>query len=344
MYVLRTDEASRWRRVLERVAQHDVYHLPEYHRLAELCGEGTAHFFVYEQAEYLVGLPLLVRPVEIEPDGEQFNDATSVYGYPGPVSSHDRLPPAVMEGWAAFLKDRMAQLGVVSVFSRLHPLLDVQPFLATLGARRLVGHTVSLDLAAQAGAGRPAYRKNHVRDIAALEKLGVRCVEDPDASGLTDFMDIYTQTMDRVGAAERYFFDHSYFENLTRLLGDHVRLFHCVHGQRIICSAVITECRGIVQYHLGGTRTEDLEFAPMKLLFDGVRSWAAAAGCSRFHLGGGVGGEDDGVYRFKTGFSDDRHPFYVWEWVVDEGAYALLCRATPVIEGESPRHFPAYRS
>lgn len=348
MYVLRTDDAAQWNKVLEAVARHDVYHLPGYHRVAELAGEGTAHLFVYEDGAHLIALPLLVRTIPLDgralpARGRPYADVTSVYGYPGPVASHHDVPRSVREGFAASLGAAMRDLGVVSVFSRLHPLLDTGGVLDLVGARRLVGHTVSMDLTGSDHEATPPYRKNHVRDIAALRQLGVRCVEDRDASALDDFIEVYAETMDRVGAEERYLFDRSYFENLIGQLGDHARLFHCLHDDEVICSAVITECRGIVQYHLGGTRTDHLRLAPMKLLFDGVRSWAVARGCTHFHLGGGVGGHDDGVYRFKMGFSDDRHPFSVLEWIVDADAYAGLCDRIPAAPDPVPGRFPAYR-
>jgi len=72
--------------VLAQVAQHDFYHLAEYHRLAEERGEGTAHLFAYHDGAYTIPLPLLLRPVQVS-GGETWSDAPSVYGDAGPVAS-----------------------------------------------------------------------------------------------------------------------------------------------------------------------------------------------------------------------------------------------------------------
>ena len=45
--------------VLERVTQHDFYHLPQYHRVEERRLKATAHLFTYCEGDYLIALPLL---------------------------------------------------------------------------------------------------------------------------------------------------------------------------------------------------------------------------------------------------------------------------------------------
>ena len=47
--VLGCAQEREWTAVLSQVAQHDFYHLPAYHRLAEERGEGAAHLFAYQE-------------------------------------------------------------------------------------------------------------------------------------------------------------------------------------------------------------------------------------------------------------------------------------------------------
>src|SRR5260370_14520413 len=96
---------------------------------------------------------------------------------------------------------------------------------------------------------------------------------------------------------------------------------------RIISGGLFIECDGILQYNLGGTLTEFLKLAPMKLLVDEVRLWAVARGLRVFHLGGGVTPRpDDALLHFKLGFSPRTHEFSVWRWASSPDAYAKLCR------------------
>ena len=78
-----------WLEILYEAAAFDSYHLPTYHRIAEARGEGVARLFVHREGECFVAMPLLVRPIATPAASGigQLYDATSVYGYPGPIVS-----------------------------------------------------------------------------------------------------------------------------------------------------------------------------------------------------------------------------------------------------------------
>ena len=67
------------------------------------------------------------------------------------------------------------------------------------------------------------------------------------------------------------------------------------------------------------------------------------------HLGGGVGSREDSLLHFKKGFSDRRHVFSTWRWVVEPDAYRSLCdrndRRNAELGAPSPScdYFPRYR-
>ena len=95
--VLHSAQEQEWNDVLAQVVRRDFYHLAEYHRIAEERGEGSAHLFAYHDGAYTIALPLLLRPVEAS-GGEAWRDATSVYGYAGPLASHAGMPAARASG------------------------------------------------------------------------------------------------------------------------------------------------------------------------------------------------------------------------------------------------------
>src|SRR5258705_5935564 len=101
--VLHSAQEQEWNDVLAQVARRDFYHLAEYHRLAEERGEGSAHLFAYHDGAYTIALPLLLRPVESDL-GETWSDATSVYGYAGPLASHARNPASLVRSFPKRLK------------------------------------------------------------------------------------------------------------------------------------------------------------------------------------------------------------------------------------------------
>src|SRR5262245_59033752 len=99
-HVLRPDQQAEWMDVLAQSFRYDFYHLPHYHALAELRGEGLAQLFVYTEGPYAIAVPLLLRPLATVPGladlGAGWWDATSVYGYAGPIGSHPDIPAAIV--------------------------------------------------------------------------------------------------------------------------------------------------------------------------------------------------------------------------------------------------------
>jgi hypothetical protein len=281
--------------------------------------------------------------------GPGLRDATSVYGYPGPVCSQESIPAMVLRNFQASLRERLRQMQVVSVFSRLNPVLPQRPLLAGLGEFH-VAPTVAIDLTLSPGEQAARFRKTHRAQIAKLRQHGVRCVHDEQGVHLPDFIRIYHDTMRRVNASERYFFSPAYFERLWSALGPRRHLFLCLWENIVLCGGLFVTCEGILQHHLGGTCTDALKLSPMKLLLDDVRLWGTAQGLRVLHLGGGAtSAPADPLLHFKRGFSDRTQEFASWRWVVLPEVYDLLCAARPRCRETAhvpgaAHFFPAYRS
>jgi hypothetical protein len=94
---------------------------------------------------------------------------------------------------------------------------------------------------------------------------------------------------------------------------------------------------------------EHAALSPTRVVDDTARRWAAAAGARVFHLGGGVGGREDSLFQYKAGFSDRRHQFATWQWIVDASVYRQLCERrthtaeTAATDDGDEAYFPAYR-
>jgi len=351
--ILRPEQHAKWIEVLQSSFQYDFYHLPQYQALAEERGEGGAHLFLYKEGRYFVAIPLLVRPIDTIPchaqTGKGWWDATSVYGYAGPIASHPDVPESVLHNFRSALSRTLQERQIVAVFSRLHPLIPQQGLLAGLGELVSAGQTVSIDLTLPVDVQRAQYRNNHKRDINMLRRLNLSCTHDDKVAFIDDFIEIYYETMRRAGASNAYFFEHLYFERLVTTLESTMHLFVCLLDNRVICGGLFALCDGIVQYHLGGTRNEFIELSPMKLLLDGVRLWANERQACVFHLGGGVGAQEDALFHFKAGFTDRRHEFTIWRWVLLPDVYDQLCeekiRCSRQLGLDSVGNgfFPAYR-
>jgi carbonic anhydrase/acetyltransferase-like protein (isoleucine patch superfamily) len=346
--VLRPADKREWQDVLAHCAQHDFYHLPEYHQIEEERGAGGARLFVYREGGHVIAVPLLLRPVDpTAPDG--WCDATSVYGYAGPVASAAAFPDSVLHNFRLALRQTLAEHRVITVFSRLHPLLEQEQLLAGLGDREPHGQTISIDLTLPVDQQPAGYRASHRNRINKLQRRQVSCVRDADKRHLPEFVEIYHETMRRVRAHESYFFTADYFQALANGLDANLQLFVVFADGRIVAGGLFMLCNGIVQYHLGGTCDAFLSLSPMGLVFDTVRRWACEQGARVLHLGGGVGAKEDSLFHFKAGFSERRHAFNTWRWVLAPDVYRELCAAWRQfnqrhgLEPDSADYFPIYR-
>jgi hypothetical protein len=261
------------------------------------------------------------------------------------------MPRAVIDAFQDGLVSALQELQVVSVFSRLHPLLPDQTMLLQgIGDYRLGGTTVSINLSGSPAEQHAQYSGSMRNRLNRQARLGMTCALDPKQRHLPDFVALYYETMCRVKAEESYFFEPTYFSALARSLGPILKLFVVkMPDGEVISAGLFTSCEGIVQYHLGGTRDTALKLSPMVLLLETVRRWANENGAHTFHLGGGVGAKSDSLFQFKAKFSRQRHKFATWRWIVRPEAYRELSERKQVWNSKqglkpiSPSFFPAYR-
>ncbi len=349
MRVWLTNEKSEWMNVLKRTAQHDFHHLPEYHRVAERRFEGIAHLFTYQEDEYLIAFPLMLRAVD-PADADGWNDATSVYGYGGPIASHETVPASVVRNFQSALTAALIERRIVTAFSRLHPLFSQRSLLAGLGECRSKGETVSIDLTLPEDEQWAQYAKRCKRSIRKLQESGFIGFHDKDKRYLGEFVDVYHATMRRSGAHPSYYFDRSYFAQLAEELGSRLQLFVVLAGNKVAAASLATLCEDIAQDHLGGTSDEFLDYSPDRLVVDTECAWARAMGARVLHLGGGVGSQNDSVFEYKAGFSPRRHMFSTWCHVLFPEVYDELCddkahfNAANGLIAASSEYFPAYRA
>ncbi len=310
----------------------DVFHRAWFHRLAESRGEGRPRLFEFRGGSVRVALPLLMRPI---PGTSDF-DATSVYGYAGPVCVGEVSSLDVV-GFQAALRTALAAEGIVSVFSRLHPLDDHGVWLRGLGELVPSGSTVSIDLSIGDDDRRAHYRGSHRREIAGLERDGYTVHGEADAVDL--FHDLYTATMERVEAGRRYAFSPAHLATMVGRGG--MKLLVVRKAADVAAAGLFTTTGAGSHYFLSGTDPSHRKRAPTKLMIERACAWARCEGAAWLHLGGGVGGAEDSLFRFKAGFGPRRHRFLTWRWVVRPTAYRHHCdRVGGAIEGD---FFPAYR-
>lgn len=349
--ILNTENPA-WHETLKYIP-HDIYHLPEYVALDAKRTKTIPEAFLFRDGDKTFFAPYLLRSCTdiIDLGGEEVYDVISPYGYPGILLSEAAanspdFPDLALQKFREALQSRR----VCSAFLRLHPILGEKfADIFKSGSFQANGKTVSIDLTLDEDQIWAKTRRGHQSTINKCTRLGLSAKTIPITENIGEFISIYEETMHRVQAKDIYYFSREYFEGLLTLK-DNLHLGVVESEQEIICASLFFESCGIVQAHLGGTRTKFLKQSPFNLLLHYMRLWAKARGNKYLHIGGGVGGEQDNLYTFKSGFSKQRHNFFTMRSVVDSNCYNDLLRFRAksinksIEELQESNFFPAYRA
>jgi hypothetical protein len=323
--------AAEWKTALRHI-MHDMYHEPAYVVLdAKLYGGEPAAFHYAEDGRQLL-MPLIVR--EIPGSGKR--DALSPYGYPAPVS--DSTDDGFWERACAAMLTTLREAGIVTAFVRMHPLLDAPlPVLERFGTVIEHGETVSMDLCLSFDEMWSQTRSDHRNHINRARRAGTKVIFD-DWDRLAEWVEVYHGNMRRVGATSYYFFTYEHLAALHDAVGDRMHLAVALEGDEVVGGNTFFEHDGIATGYVSSTRRARNRYAD-ELLYDEVRRFCKARGCTIFHLGGGKGGSNDSLFTYKAGFSPSRHPFHTWRVIADPVAYRELVNDRKSDSGS----FPPYR-
>ena len=335
--------------------RHDIYHLPEYSLLEANRIQAVPEAIIISDHDKIFFIPYLLRSCDIDINREltigQIFDIISPYGYSGILLSETAMQSVDFLNLAMQqLKEVLKSRKICSAFFRLHPILNQElNEIFTSEIFQINSNTVSINLKLSEAEIWQQTKPEHRNKINRCKRRGFQAKIVNFKDNLDNFIAIYEETMDRVGASKYYYFDDNYFRQLS-LLEKLIHLCIVEQDNQIACVGLFTECSGIVQYHLGGTKSDFLKEAPSKLMFDHVRFWAKEHGNEVLHLGGGVGSVQDNLYRFKAGFSQQRHPFLTMRLITDEDNYYHLVNLQAKYLNIHPEQllksdfFPAYRA
>jgi len=332
-------DKSQWDETLNDIGYYDFYHSYDYHVLSKKDDE-TPILIKYSEKDIIIALPLLVRDIP----GTNYKDATCVYGYAGPLVKgisfsfdnkffHDKLIEYFNENH------------FISVFSRLNPFIPGQcRALINIGKIVRQGKVVNIDLKEDVETQRHHFQsrlKTHInkaRRYCSIKKAS-------NMEDLEDFINIYYENMNRVGAKKSYYFSETYFKKM--LLSDafksEILLAIDNESGKAIAASQFIITNNIVQYHLSGAKDDFLHLMPTKLLIDEMRLIASEKGYAFFNLGGGLGGrDDDSLFNFKSSFSKDFKDFNLWKLICNQEVYDKLVKDKGISSNSD--FFPLYRS
>jgi hypothetical protein len=212
----------------------------------------------------------------------------------------------------------------VSVFCRLHPIINHDILVETFGSLVDNGKTIAIDLTPTIETQRSKYRRQYRSKIRQMREKGFYLKKATSREEVQAFVKIYNENMARVKAESYYYFNESYFFNMLNSADFESSVLLLYLGEEITSGAFVTFSNNIMQFHLAATNNEYLHEGPMKLLIDEATLIGRENKMHFLHLGGGVGGNEDSLFEFKAGFSDKILNFKTWRFVSDPDVYKNL--------------------
>lgn len=251
--------------------------------------------------------------------GTDWRDASSPYGYGGPLATSDD-PGFLSDAWEAHAT-WMREAGVVVEYLRFHPLVaNERGYTGQVQDNRDV---VWIELAAP-----DLLRGYSVRTRQAVRKAGAAGLvysEQPLATLAAAFGAFHRQAMRSMGTDPFYVFDDTYFQALGRM--PHARLGVCTaaDAQDWLAAALFLDGFGVREYHLAATAPLGRTLGAASLLLHEAGLRARAAGMHALYLGGGTDTlHDNPLLFFKAGFSTMRARYRTGSAVFLPQAYEEL--------------------
>jgi hypothetical protein len=279
--------------------------------------EATHTLVLIDKGETRAAAPVIVRSIEGTPG---LVDASSPYGYPGLVGSAGPQIDSQLIDWPR---------GLVSLFIR-----DRMDF-APLSAARQRSTVQVVD------PRRPMHiRQDHRYGTSRNERRGfiTTCIPAP-ASAVDQrqaFLQLYFETMARVGASHRYRFTRDYIDQVLSSPNAWLYLTAAPNGD-LAAAGILVASDGWLHYFLSGTADAYLRHGAAKNIVLAMVAAARERGMP-LNLGGGLEA-GDGLDLFKQGFANTAAPFLTSDIIADADAYRSLCAKRPMTA-----FFPAYRA
>ena len=241
----------------------------------------------------------------------------------------------------------MRKNGIVDNFVRYHPVLSNAIPMKQTSTVTDLGKTVAFDLSSPDVIWENIISKNR-NMIRKAEKNGIEIRHGKSMELLAEFKRIYNATMEKDHAEEYYFFDDAFYESIHKDLYDNYEMFYAVLNGEIIAMSIMIYGNKQMHYHLSDSMIEYRNLAPSNLLLYKAALWGCEHGLKTFHLGGGVGSEEDNLYKFKAAFNrNSDYQFSIGKEVFDQKKYdemVKIRRESDSSFNESSHYFPLYRA
>lgn len=350
MYLIKSNEKEKWNKLVRGFKQHDIYHMIEYVRSFQIHGDGEPCLFYYQKNDTKALNVVMKRDIALDykfkekiPRNTYFDLATP-YGYGGFLiegNNNNQAIEEIMHSYNSFCVNN----NIVSEFVRFHPMLENHKELEKYYDILNLGKTIHIDLDSEEQIWSNLTSKNR-NVIRKAEKASIEIRQGFSQELMDKFIELYNDTMKRAGAKDYYFFGDQFYTSMMNDMRGNLKFFYAVYEEKIIAISMILLSNKKMHYHLSASNAEYLNLAPTNLLLYKVACWGSDNGYEILHLGGGLGGQEDSLYKFKKSFNrQSSNNFLVGRKIFNQEIYNKLTilNTTDIEYKSGTSFFPAYR-
>ncbi len=329
-------DKNEWYSWLLKMDSYDFYHTYEYHHILKKKGEHPI-LIVYENNGTKIAIPFLKREIN-----ETYHDLTSVHGYLGPLSSQidgTYDPTHFISKLTIWLK----QENIVSIFSKLNPYIKNQKeIIGSLGEIEQASELAFFDQQINEEEQTRQYNRNTRQKIKQLRKIViVKYAETKE--DILKFIQLYHKSMERLNAKEIFYFQQDYFDILLNSKSLNAKILLAVHKdtKEIMGGVFCIQTKDIGHIELACTNELYFKESPVRILFDECRQLYKSKNLKYLNLGGGSGGRNGSLMRFKSSFTQNYTDLNVWKYIVVPEVYENI--QTIGQKRADSNFFPKYR-
>lgn len=338
------EQSEQWDSIVRSFSDYDVFYLSGYVKAFKIHGDGEPILFSYEENGTRGINVVLKRDIALcelfkgKVEENTWFDLSSPYGYAGWLIEGDDTA-SVMAAYTTWCEKN----SIVSEFVRFHPNVGNHKFVEGFYDVIPLGNVVVMDVSSEENIWANIISKNR-NMIRKAQKHGVTIYNGRFPEILETFRSIYNSTMDKDEADPYYYFAPEFYNSILNDLPQNAQIFYAVYEEQVIAAAIMLSCNGKMTYHLSGSVREFSYLAATNLMLYQAALWGCANGCKTFYLGGGVGSEEDGLFKFKRSFyrGDDLPRFHVGRKIFNQDKYDELLALRDDVPDSN--YFPLYRA
>lgn len=250
----------------------------------------------------------------------KYFDFITPYGYGGWIIE-GKDTERLFKEYSVWVKNN----GIISEFVRFHPIIKNHEACKYFYEVTRLGQVVHMNLESpnQIWSNLTSKNRNVIRKAI---KNNVMIYNGRFPEIYEKFHHIYNLTMNKNNAEKYYYFNESFYKSILEDLSLNAQVFYAEKDNEIISAAIILTANGRMNYHLSASLPEYSYLASTNLLLFKIALWGWANGYKTFYLGGGVGGKEDSLFKFKRAFyrGDDLNNFFIGKKIFDKRRYDEL--------------------